>query len=124
MMRTGKWATELEILACAHLLSLDIFTFSGCRWIRFSGKNVSKSFKPKTVALYLNHKDENHYNVVLDVGDSNASVGDGLKIESVKVKTDKHSTQRFLDKKEESLQYKREMFNRKYKENQSSEIKN
>lgn len=28
MMEEGKWATELEILACAHLLGLDIFTFS------------------------------------------------------------------------------------------------
>lgn len=78
---------------------------------------MCQSFIPKKVALYLNHKDENHYNVVLDVGDSNASVGDGLKIESVNVKTDTHSTQRFLDKKEKSLQYKRETFNRKYKEN-------
>lgn len=51
MMEEGKWATELEILACAHLLGLDIFTFSDNRWVRFSGKNVSPSFKPSNVAL-------------------------------------------------------------------------
>lgn len=118
MMEEGKWATELEILACAHLLGLDIFTFSDSRWVRFSGKNVSPSFKPSNVALYLNHKNKNHYNVVLDVNDSYMIGGESLKIDSINMKNGKTSWQSFLNKKEKRLQYKRKMYNRKYEENE------
>lgn len=44
MMQEGEWATELEILALAHMLYVDIFTFSDGRWIRFSGKKYLRIF--------------------------------------------------------------------------------
>lgn len=67
MMHDGNWATELEILALAHMLSVDIFTYSESRWIKFLGQNICSSMQLKLGGLYLNHRDENHYDVVLDV---------------------------------------------------------
>lgn len=59
MLEEGIWATEVEIYATAHLLNVDILTFSGGRWLRFA---VDELDPPSTI--YLNHQ-QNHYNVVL-----------------------------------------------------------
>lgn len=70
MMQDGNWATELEILSLAHMLSVDIFTYSESRWIKFSGQNVCSSMHSKAGGLYLDHRYGNHYDVVLDVAES------------------------------------------------------
>lgn len=67
MLHEGTWATEVEIFATAHLLSTDIYTYSGGRWIKFSDNDVEPSMQIKTEAIYLNHHQQNHYNVVISV---------------------------------------------------------
>lgn len=69
MEKEGNWATELEILGLAHMLDVNIYTFSNGTWLKFSGQNISASIRPNRNGLYLNHMNENHYDVVLEVGE-------------------------------------------------------
>lgn len=71
MNQEGKWATEVEIFATAHLLNTDIYTFSGGSWMRFSVDDVEPYELNRTGAIYLNHHQQNHYNVVLSVNGEN-----------------------------------------------------
>lgn len=89
MMEEGKWVIELEILVCVYLLGLDIFIFFDNFWVRFLGKNVSLLFKLSNVVLYLNYKNENYYNVVLDVNDLCIIGGESLKIDLSNMKNGK-----------------------------------
>lgn len=41
MSQNGVWATEVEILAMAHLLKVDIYTFSEGHWLRYSGQIIN-----------------------------------------------------------------------------------
>lgn len=74
MLHEGTWATEVGIFATAHLLSTDIYTYSGGRWIKFSGNDVEPSMQIKTEAIYLNHHQQNHYNVVISVNGEDANM--------------------------------------------------
>lgn len=94
MEKEGNWATELEILALSDMLSVNIFTFSNGSWLKFSGKDIYISLKTKHEGLYLNHKNENHYDVVLDVGESSALHENNRKIDWKCKETDVHSKQR------------------------------
>ncbi|XP_062614203.1 uncharacterized protein LOC134275940 [Saccostrea cucullata] len=67
MSQEGTWATEVEIFATAHLLNIDLYTYSGGSWLRFSVKEVDPCRQRRTGAIYLNHYQQNHYNVVLSV---------------------------------------------------------
>lgn len=40
MPQEGTWPTEIEIFATAHLLNIDIYTFSRGSWIRFSVDDI------------------------------------------------------------------------------------
>lgn len=66
MPEEGIWATEVEIFATAHLLNVDILTFSRGCWLRFAVDELDPSLRIRTEAIYLNHQ-QNHYNVVLSV---------------------------------------------------------
>lgn len=67
MLKEGTWATEVEIFATAHLLNVDIYTYSGGCWLRFSVSQIETGKQSRTEAIYLNHHQLNHYNVVLSV---------------------------------------------------------
>lgn len=67
MPQEGTWATEIEIFATAHLLNIDIYTFSRGSWIRFSVDDIEPSVQVRSGSIYLNHQHQNHYNVVLSV---------------------------------------------------------
>lgn len=67
MSQEGTWVTEVEIFATTHLLNIDIYTFSGWRWIRFLVSDEEPSEQSKTGAIYLNHHQQNHYNVILSI---------------------------------------------------------
>lgn len=66
MTEEGIWATEVEIFVTAHLLTVDILTFSRGRWLRFAVDELDPSLRIRTEAIYLNHQ-QNHYNIVLSV---------------------------------------------------------
>lgn len=66
MTEEGIWATEVEIFVTAHLLNVDILTFSRGRWLRFAVDELDPSLRIRTEAIYLNHQ-QNHYNIVLSV---------------------------------------------------------
>ena len=67
MYNDGAWATEVEIFAMAHLLYVDIYTFSQEPWLRFCVNDVEPSSHKEVGSIYLNHCTEIHYNVVLPV---------------------------------------------------------
>ncbi|XP_062615266.1 uncharacterized protein LOC134277003, partial [Saccostrea cucullata] len=67
MSQEGTWATEVEIFATAHLLNIDLYTYSEGCWLRFSVAEVDPCRQSRTGAIYLNHYQQNHYNVVLSV---------------------------------------------------------
>lgn len=110
-----NWVTELEILALAHMLSVDIFTYSERRWIQFSGLSVCSSMQSKAGGLYLNHRNVNHYDVVLDVAEPLADEENNLIKESDGSNCDKKKA--CANKRTNILQYKREMYRKKYKNN-------
>lgn len=67
MMKDGTWATELEIFAMSDLLKVDIFTYSNLRWLQFSLKGLHPDVMNQNEAIYLYHKHQNYYDVVLNV---------------------------------------------------------
>ncbi|XP_006824386.2 uncharacterized protein LOC100379079 [Saccoglossus kowalevskii] len=58
------WATEVEIVAAAHLLRTDIYTFSQGRWLKYSSTQIDKNIINNEKGIYLNHCMEIHYEVV------------------------------------------------------------
>lgn len=69
MLKNGSWATEVEIIAAAHLLQTDIFVFDDYSksWARFSGKQANGRLSVEPEAIYLKHCYRAHYEVVLSV---------------------------------------------------------
>ncbi|XP_065943020.1 myosin-2 heavy chain-like [Magallana gigas] len=69
MLKNGSWATEVEIIAAAHLLQTDIFVFDDYNesWARFSGKQANGRLNVEPEAIYLKHCYRAHYEVVLSV---------------------------------------------------------
>ncbi|XP_052710760.1 uncharacterized protein LOC128185124 [Crassostrea angulata] len=76
MLKNGVWATEVEIIAAAHLLQTDIFVFdnSGKSWARFSGKQANSRLSVEPEAIYLKHCYRAHYEVVLSVDDQEENI--------------------------------------------------
>ncbi|KAE9533989.1 hypothetical protein AGLY_008725 [Aphis glycines] len=62
------WATEIEMHFPAAFLSADIYSFTANQWLRFS-HSLQLSTKPdyNKMAIYLKHKNSNHFEVVLKV---------------------------------------------------------
>ena len=70
MMYANTWGTELEILSAADLFHTDIYTFNSNRW------NMYKSFsRTSDNAIYLNHVNGNHYELVTCVTDTHCERG-------------------------------------------------
>lgn len=63
----GKWATEIEILALSHLLKTKIHTYSQNRWVTFSGRMVNSENMALFGDIYLDHKNQNHYDFVTSI---------------------------------------------------------
>lgn len=80
MIEDGTWATELEIFATSDLLRVDIFTYSNLRWLQFSLEELHPEMRRQKDAIYLYHKQQNHYDVVLNVSEkrSNENTSDNL----------------------------------------------
>lgn len=67
MLQEGTWATEVEIFATVHFLNVDIYTYSGECWLKFSVCQIETGMQSRPGAIYLNHHQQNHYNIVLSV---------------------------------------------------------
>ncbi|ESO85138.1 hypothetical protein LOTGIDRAFT_176079, partial [Lottia gigantea] len=65
MRLLGTWGTEFEILAACDLLQTDIYIFTNNKWVKYPVLQINNSYTPE--AIYLHHKDENHYEVVDNV---------------------------------------------------------
>ena len=69
MLENGTWTTEAEIVATANYLGYDIYTYTKygnvMEWMNhpasFSLQNITE------FALYIDHVNGNHYNVVMSV---------------------------------------------------------
>ena len=77
VLKNGTWATEIEIIAAAHLLQTDIYVFDDSRqcWSRYTGQQADRRLKVECEAIYLKHCYRAHYEVVLSVNEDN---GNGL----------------------------------------------
>lgn len=71
MRSSGTWGTDIEIFAAASLLSTDIFVYTNVhnvyRWKLFSKKMLEGSLPENDSAIYIEHVNGVHYDVVLDV---------------------------------------------------------
>ncbi len=68
----GTWATEVEIMAMAHMLQIYIYTYDDVykKWYRFSAESIdgSENIDEMTrLGIYLNHANRVHYDIVLSV---------------------------------------------------------
>lgn len=99
-MQKGNWATELEILALAHMLCVDIYTYSNDRWIKYSVQNVCASIRPEDGGIYLNHMNDNHYDVVIDITDLFENTERNNFENEKSVKREKRCSERVITKEE------------------------
>ncbi|CAG2230774.1 unnamed protein product [Mytilus edulis] len=68
MKESNTWGTELEILAAAHFMQIDIYTFTNNKWIKYSAHQIDTNINVENDAIYLKHNNESsHYEVVLSV---------------------------------------------------------
>ncbi|XP_033756117.1 uncharacterized protein LOC117338862 [Pecten maximus] len=76
MLHNGTWATEVEILAAADFLKTDIYIYDDAQstWLKFSAKQVRPFVDVHDESIYLIHKYQAHYDVVLDVMEKDCSV--------------------------------------------------
>lgn len=70
MTKSGIWATETEIFATEHLFKTDVYILvygqSGKTffWLKFSAKFIDPTVVSSDKAIYLNHRNGNHYDIV------------------------------------------------------------
>ena len=71
MATSGVWGTDIEIFAASSLFSTDIFVYSkfghNYGWQKFSRTMLDGKEPENSCSIYLNHTDEIHYDVVLDL---------------------------------------------------------
>ncbi|XP_062594109.1 uncharacterized protein LOC134255598 [Saccostrea cucullata] len=80
MLMDGKWATEVEILALSHLLKSGIHTYSQNRWVTYSRQIVNSEENVTSLGgIYLDHINQNHYNVVTSITN-----GENITVTSLK----------------------------------------
>ena len=101
MYKDGAWATEVEIFAMAHLLKVDIYTFSQGHWLRFCVNDVEPSSHKEVGSIYLNHCMENHYNVVLTVFGKNIEKENLLLKKQKKITSEYNKRLRDRERKQE-----------------------
>ena len=95
VLKNGTWATEIEIIAAAHLLQTDIYVFDDSRqcWSKYTGQQADRRLKVECEAIYLKHCYRAHYEVVLSVNEDNNSeiqVGEGNQSRSEGAKKINH----------------------------------
>ena len=64
MRENGAWATELEIIAIATMLNINIYTYSCGRWLIYSETQLKSDCPSNRGSIFLHHINGNHYNVV------------------------------------------------------------
>ena len=91
MRRSGTWGTDIEIFAAASLVSTDIFVYrnvdNAYRWQLFSKKMLDGSLPENDSAIYIEHVNGVHYDVVLDIDLHTAT---GEKLDFSEKKNDDH----------------------------------
>ena len=65
MKEDGIWATEFEVVCTAFMLNCDIYVYSQGKWLKYSASQWKHGIQVMPYAIYLDHKQECHYNVVL-----------------------------------------------------------
>ena len=68
----GVWGTDIELLAESSWLDTDIYVYTQVgglyKWPKFSKSMLGLSHPQNTGAVYVQHTNGVHYDVVLDVG--------------------------------------------------------
>ncbi|XP_062597054.1 uncharacterized protein LOC134258504 [Saccostrea cucullata] len=119
MSQDGSWATEVEIYATAHLLNIDVYTFSRESWLRFSVAEVEPCVQSKTEAIYLIHQEQNHYNVVLSVNGEEIDLASRQLFKISQEYEKRYQNRTRMQVKRQSRTRKRENFSAVKKRNES-----
>jgi hypothetical protein len=68
MAQNGIWATEMEIIGTAHMLSTDLVIYSQYgnhkKWLRYSGRLLDRNLTVSDRAIFINHAGGVHYELV------------------------------------------------------------
>ena len=71
MINNGVWGSDIEIFAASSMLSTDIYVYTKTgehfTWQKFSRSMLDGSSPKNKCAIYLQHTNGLHYDVVLDV---------------------------------------------------------
>ena len=76
MPSNSTWATEVEIYTAAHMLNTNIYIYSiyaqaqqghQWKWLLHSPTLLDHTLQPSNRSIYLYHRNQNHYDVVLSV---------------------------------------------------------
>uniref|UniRef100_A0A146L0V6 OTU domain-containing protein n=1 Tax=Lygus hesperus TaxID=30085 RepID=A0A146L0V6_LYGHE len=67
MWTEGMWPTEVEIYVSACMLDTDIYTYMDGKWLRFSSSGKLEISDKVDRAIYLQNKENVHYDVVVQV---------------------------------------------------------
>lgn len=67
MWEDGMWPTEVEIFVSACMLDTDIYTYIDEKWLRFSSSGKLEISDRVARAIYLQNKENVHYDVVVHV---------------------------------------------------------
>ncbi|XP_071151504.1 uncharacterized protein [Mytilus edulis] len=129
-MRENKtWATEVEIFTASHLLQTDIYTYtkSGVHWVWLKHSTITLS---DNRGIYLYHKNQNHYDVVLTTSTQPVlqNFSSGLQTylcDQLKKETQKMKNAEVKDKARQNKIAKEQYIeNKKIKERKDKEKKN
>ena len=67
MSESGTWATELEIIAVASMLKINVYTYSCGRWLLYAETLLNQDSYTVRGSVFLHHINRNHYNVVSEI---------------------------------------------------------
>lgn len=117
MERLGSWATEVEVIAMSHMLNIPIFTFEDSQWSKYSGNLIDKTWSSLDGAIYLNHINRNHYDVVVSVFNKNPACNHCARNTETKASTSTSRTPETAiqaDKIDRERKRKKDWYNKRY----------
>ena len=75
MLKSGTWATEVEIIGAVHLFETDICFFDDCAecWNKYSAHQGNSKMNIEQESLHINHCYRAHYECVISVEGKNTN---------------------------------------------------
>lgn len=133
MTKESTWTTELEIIAMSHMLNVDIYTYSDKKWLQFNGEGQYYELGEQREAIYLYHRQQNHYDVVLHVSTRVSEKESDTQKRSCRTEYTQRKKNRIRMKTKrntfeskvslDSIEKRKDAFKKKYRENEKFRMK-